>query len=61
MATKSSFSPGAGRAAKARVRSGASANWPDVDTLGMIAMFCGAGLLLAVLWVICGLDLSIGF
>jgi len=52
MATKPSCSPGAGRAAKARVRSGASANWPDVDTLGMIAMFCGAGLLLAVLWVI---------
>ena len=61
MATKPSCSPGAGRAAKARVRSGASANWPDVDTLGMIAMFCGAGLLLAVLWIICGLDLSIGF
>ena len=59
MATKSSFPPGGGRAAKAGVRSGE--NWPDVDRLGMIAMFCGAGLLLAVLWVICGLDLSIGF
>ena len=61
MAIGSNLSPGAGRATKAKFPSRAPATWPDVDTLGLIAMLCGAGLLLAVFWATCGLDLSVGF
>jgi hypothetical protein len=61
MALRSNLSPGAGQATKAEFPSRAPATRPDVDMLGMIAMLCGAGLLLAVLWATCGLDLSIGF
>jgi hypothetical protein len=57
MAIRSNLSPGAGRA-KARIPCCGSAAWPDVDTLGLIAMFCGAGLLvLAMLFVIYAPDL----
>lgn len=61
MAIGSNLSPGAGRATKAGVPSRASATRPDVDTLGMIAMLCGAGLRLAVFLATCGLDLSAEF
>ena len=60
MATKSNLSPAAGRATKAGVPSRASAMRPDVDTLGIIAMLCGVGLLVAMLLLTCGLDLSFG-
>lgn len=33
----------------------------DIDTLKQIALFCGAGLLVSLLAVIYGLDLSPGF
>jgi hypothetical protein len=49
MATRSKLSQSASRA---------SATWPDVDTLGVIAMFCGAGLLLAMFLIISGFDLT---
>jgi hypothetical protein len=58
MATRSKLSQSVGRATTARVLSRASATWPDVDTLGVIAMFCGAGLLLAMFLIISGLDLT---
>jgi hypothetical protein len=33
----------------------------DVETLKIIAVFCGVGLLVSLLFAICGLDLSVGF
>jgi hypothetical protein len=50
-----------GLATGARVSSRESATRPHVDMFGMIAMFCGAGLVFALLLAIYGLDLSIGF
>jgi hypothetical protein len=61
MATGSSVSPGPGLATKARVPSRASAPRPDVDMLGMVEMFCGAGLVVALLLATYGLDMSIEF
>ena len=61
MATGSSVSPGTGLATGARVPSRESATRPYVDMFGMIAMFCGAGVVVALLLATYGLDLSIGF
>ena len=67
MATRSNLSPGAGWPDEARLPSGASKTKADVDTLGTIAMFCGAGLVVALLLIVAlllatyGLDLSPGF
>jgi hypothetical protein len=61
MATRSSVSPGSGLAAKTRVPFRASAAGPDVDMFGMIAMLCGAGLLVAALLATYGLNRSDGF
>ena len=62
MAIKSSVSPGTSLATRARVPSRASVTWPDVDMFGMIAMLCGAGLVVVVLLATCGgLDLRVGF
>jgi hypothetical protein len=61
MATRSKLSQSVGRATMARVLSRVAATWPDVDTLGVIAMFCGVGLLLTMYLVTFGLDLSDGF
>ncbi len=61
MVSRSSRSPGAGLADEAKVLSRASKPKANADVLGMIAMFCGAGLVVAVLLAIYGLDLSIGF
>lgn len=60
MATRSSVSPGTGLATKARLPSRESATRPYVDMFGIIAMFGGAFLALALLVVTYGLDLSIG-
>jgi hypothetical protein len=57
MAPISNLSPGAGRAPKAQVPSRASSIWPDVD---MLAVFCGAALLIVVLLVTYGLDPIVG-
>jgi hypothetical protein len=61
MATRSSVSPGSGLAAKMRVPSRASATGPDVDMFGMIAVLCGAGLVVAVFLATYGLNRSDGF
>jgi hypothetical protein len=61
MASRSSLSPGAGPAAKARTISRASAPRPDVDAPGMIVMFCGAGLVVALFLASFGIDISAGF
>jgi hypothetical protein len=34
---------------------------PDVDILNTVAMFCGAGLLVSMIFASYGLDLSAGF
>lgn len=60
MAVRSSVSPGPGLVTKARVPSRESAARPYVDMFGMFAMFGGAFLVLALLLVTYGLDLSIG-
>ena len=60
MAIGSSVSPGAGLATKAGLPSRESATRPYVDMFGMIAMFGGAFLALALRLVTYGLDLSIG-
>ena len=60
MATGSSVSPGTGSATKARLPSRESATRPYVDMFGMIAMFAGAFLALALLVVTYSLDLSMG-
>ena len=61
MAPRSNVSPAGGRATKAQAPSRVSLIWPDGDTLWMLAVFCGAGLLIATLLVTYGLDLSVGF
>jgi hypothetical protein len=48
-------------AAIAKVLSRVSGTEVDVETLRIIAMFCGVGLLLSLLLVSYGLDLSSGF
>jgi hypothetical protein len=60
VATRSSVSPGPGLVTKARIPSRTSATWPHVDIFGLIAMLCGAGLIVALLLAANGLDLSIG-
>ena len=60
MAPIPNLSPGAGRATQAQVPSRVSSIRPDVDTLVILAVFCGAGLLIATLLVTYGLDLRAG-
>ena len=48
-------------AAVAKVLLRASGTQVDVETLKTIAMFCGAGLALALLLAANGLDISAGF
>jgi hypothetical protein len=60
MATGSSVSPVTGLATKAGPPSRESAARPYVDMFGMFAMFGGAFLVLALLLVTYGLDLTIG-
>ena len=45
----------------AKVLSRASGMEVEVETLKTIAMFCGVGLLVSLLFVTYGLDLSAGF
>jgi hypothetical protein len=45
----------------ARILSRASGTEVDVETLKTIAMFCGVGLLVSLLFAAYGLDLSPGF
>jgi hypothetical protein len=61
MPTNASFSPDTSLAAIARVLSHAPGARLGVDTLKMVAMFCGAGLVVLLLLATNGLDLSIGF
>jgi hypothetical protein len=48
-------------AAIAKVLSRASGTAVEVETLKTIAMFCGVGLLVSLLFATYGLDLSAGF
>jgi hypothetical protein len=61
MATNASFSPRAGFAAIARGLSRASGTQVDDETLKVIAVFCGLGLVVALLLATSDLDMSIGF
>jgi hypothetical protein len=62
MATNASFSPSAGLAAIARGLSSASGTQVDDETLKVIAVFCGLGLVVLLLLAASGdLDMSIGF
>jgi hypothetical protein len=61
MVTKADFSPSVDLAATARVHSQASETRIDVATLKAIGLFCGIGLIVALLLATNGLDLSIGF
>jgi hypothetical protein len=61
MATKADFSPSIDLAATARVHSQASETRIDAATLKAIGLFCGIGLIVALLLATNGLDLSIGF
>ena len=45
----------------AKVLSRASGMEVEVETLKTIAMFCGVGLFVSLLFATCGLDLSAGF
>ena len=48
-------------AAIVKARSRASGMEVEVETLKTIAMFCGAGLLVSLLFATYGIDLSTGF
>jgi hypothetical protein len=48
-------------AATAKVLSRASGTEVEVETLKTIAMFCGVGLLVSLLFATYGVDLSAGF
>ena len=48
-------------AALAKILSRASGTEVEVETLKTIAMFCGVGLLVSLLFATYGLDLSAGF
>jgi hypothetical protein len=48
-------------AALAKILSRASGTEAEVETLKNIAMFCGVGLLVSLLFATYGLDLSAGF
>jgi hypothetical protein len=61
MATKTSFSPGAGLAATARILYRAPGAQAEVETLKAIAIFCGAGLVVSLLLATNCLDMSPGF
>jgi hypothetical protein len=62
MATNASFSPSAGLAAIARGLSRASGTQVDDETLKVIVVFCGLGLVVLLLLAASGdLDMSIGF
>jgi hypothetical protein len=61
MATNASFSSGAGLAAVARGLSRAIGTEVDGETLKVIIVFCGLGLVVALLFATSGLDTSIGF
>jgi hypothetical protein len=61
MSARPSVSPRADRADKARVSSRLSMSRADADMLGMTAMFCAAGLAVALLLATYGVDLIVGF
>ena len=61
MATNASFSPSSGLAAIARGLSRASGIQVDGETLKVIAVFCGLGLVVALLFATNGFDTGIGF
>jgi len=61
MASRSSLPLGAGPAVRAGTISRASAPRPDVDKFGMVALLCGAGLILALFFASFGIDISAGF
>ena len=61
MAIKASSSPGAGLAATARVFPRASKTQVDVESLKAIAILCGAGLVVSLLFATNGLDMSTFF
>ena len=61
MATNASFSPSAGIAAIARGLSRASGTQVDDETLKVLVVFCGLGLVVALLFAASDLDMSIGF
>ena len=61
MATRSSLSTNADRVAKATVPSRASTTQAEADVFGMIAMFCGPGLVVALLLATYGVDMIAGF
>jgi hypothetical protein len=61
MATKGDFSPSVDLAATARVHSQASETRIGAATLEAIGLFCGIGLIVALLLATNGVDLSIGF
>ena len=60
MATNTSFSPSAGLAAIARGLPRASGTQIDGEMLKVIAVFCGLGLVVALLFAAGDLDMSIG-
>ena len=60
MATNAGFSSGAGLAAVARRLSRAIGTEVDGETLKVIIVFCGLGLVVALLFATRGLDTSIG-
>jgi hypothetical protein len=61
MSARPSVSPRADRADNARVSSRLSMSRADADMLGMTAMFCAAGLAVALLLATYGVDLIVGF
>ena len=61
MATRSSLSAGADWVAKATVPSRTSATKTEADVFGTIAMFCGPGLVVALLLATYGVDMIAGF
>ncbi|MGY0571618.1 hypothetical protein ACTGJ9_011665 [Bradyrhizobium sp. RDM12] len=61
MATRSNVSPGAHLAHQKNVLFRESETEAKADVLGMVAMSCGAGVVVTLLFAFYGLDLSIGF
>ncbi len=61
MATNASFSPSAGLVAIARGLCRASGIQIDGEMFKVIAVFCGLGLVVALLFAAGDLDMSIGF
>lgn len=61
MATNGSFSPNTGSAAIAKGLSRAPGTQVDDETLKVIVVFCGLGLVVSLLLATSGLDISVGF